>query len=201
MKKEIDTRVVVCVWFVLIFCLQSVAQSSSVLEAVQINSERTRNADEKRVSGYFVFDSPPSDFSYRLRKRDRKLVFEFVDVKKGASPVISVRESPVRGFEVEQVRDDKKGVQRDITRVIFDLDAPPVLDVKDERGTVSFSFLWSDNPHLQPKYKAFEITRPMIIWSGAGLGAVGLGVMSIFLFRDGESTGTGLSRDDLPARY
>ncbi|KMQ52655.1 hypothetical protein CHISP_0424 [Chitinispirillum alkaliphilum] len=189
--------------------LASGGHQNAVLEGIRITSEPTRVPDEKRVSCYFIFRDMPSNYFYDLDTRGRKLVFEFSDSEIGPSSIPTLRELPIRGFETEQIQIDVNAdIQgltpewHDMVRVTFNLEGLPVITVDEEPGVISFSFLWSNNLDKIPLYSMSERNTSLLVWSGAGLGAVGLGLMSYFIwFNDSEVEKEGpLSTSGRPTR-
>ncbi len=186
--------------------VESVVQNA-IIEGVQITTEQGQTPDEKLVSVYFIFRDKPSSYFWEIKLRENKVVFEFHDTKTGSSPVPSVSESPIKGFTIEEgkidINKDVRGLKpewRDRIKVIFDMEAIPEIHVNDEFSIVSFSFKWTTDPSKIDKYIVKDNTKKIILLSSAGVGAVGLGALVIYMATKPEPPpplGV-LSADDLP---
>jgi hypothetical protein len=180
---------------------------NAVIEGIQITTDKGATPDEKIVSGYFIFRDKPSHYFYEVKLREKKIVFEFNDTKTGASPVPSVAESPIKGFTIVSdkvdVNSDVKGLKpeyHNLIRVVFDMEGVPDIRVNDEYSIITFSFKWSNNPQMVSRYTIKDKTPKIILWSTAGVGAVGLGSLIAFLAtRPGPAPVQGpIPIDDLP---
>jgi hypothetical protein len=132
---------------------------NALLEGVQISSEPSSVEGEKVVTCYFIFRDKPTSFFYEMKAKEKKLVFEFHDVKKGAAPIESLAEPPIKGFVVEEQRVDVNAeIQgltpewHDVTKVVFDLEALPVITVNEEYSVISFSYKWGTDPSRMEEY-------------------------------------------------
>jgi hypothetical protein len=186
--------------------VESVVQNA-IIEGVQITTEQGQTPDEKLVSVYFIFRDKPSSYFWEIKLRENKVVFEFHDTKTGSSPVPSVSESPIKGFTIEEgkidINKDIRGLKpewRDRIKVIFDMEAIPEIHVNDEFSIVSFSFKWTTDPSKIDKYIVKDNTKKIILLSSAGVGAVGLGALVIYMAtKPAPPPPLGvLSADDLP---
>lgn len=179
---------------------------NAIIEGVQLTAEPGSVPDEKIIAGYFIFRDKPSSYFYEVKLKEKKLVFEFNDTKVGSSPVPSASESPIKGFVIEQgkidVNKEVKGLKpewHDLIRVVFDLEAVPMVHVNDEYSIISFSFKWSTDPDKLGKYILKDQTPKVILWSSAGIGGIALGVATyFFLNKEKEEPLMPLSTDDLP---
>lgn len=179
---------------------------NAIIEGVQLTAEPGAVPDEKIIAGYFIFRDKPSSYFYEVKLKEKKLIFEFNDTKVGSSPVPSASESPIKGFVIEQgkidVNKEVKGLKpewHDLIRVVFDLEAVPMVHVNDEYSIISFSFKWSTDPEKVDKYILKDQTPKVILWSSAGLGGIVLGVATyFFLSKEKEEPLLPLSTDDLP---
>lgn len=186
--------------------LESPVQNA-IIEGIQITAEKSEIADEKVVSGYFIFRDKPSSYFYEIKLREKKIVFEFNDTKTGSSPVPSVSESPIKGFTIVSDKVDAnkevKGLKpeyHNLIRVIFDLEGVPEIHVNDEYSIITFSFKWTNNPQMLSKYTVLDKTPKIILWSSVGVGGLGLGALAAFLLVQPSKTQTvgPISKDDLP---
>ncbi len=167
--------------------VESVVQNA-IIEGVQITTEQGETSDEKLVSAYFIFRDKPSSYFWEIKPREHKVVFEFHDTKTGSSPVPSVTESPIKGFTIEEgkidINKDVRGLKpewHDRIKVIFDMEAIPEIHVNDEFSIVSFSFKWTTDPSKIDKYIVKDNTKKIILLSSAGVGAVGVGALIVYL--------------------
>lgn len=186
---------------------------NAVLEGIQLSSEKGTAPDEMIVSCFFIFRDKPSSYFYETKPRDKKIVFEFNDTEKGASPVPSAKEPPIEGFRIEETKIDiNKDVQglrpewHDVLRVTMFLDpGVPEISVKDEYSIISFSFKWTTDPDKVDQYVIKSRNRSLLLWSLGGLVAAG-GVGGYFLYdmlnpegETGPDEESGpLATDDLP---
>ena len=181
---------------------------NAVLEGIQISTEPSNDHGEKLVTCYFIFKDKPSSYFYEIKKKNRKLVFEFNDTQKGTSPIVPSAEPPLEGFEIEQkkvdVNKEVKGLNQewhDLLAVTFDLTKIPRIEVKDEYNVISFSYKWTIDPGKEKDYEIKEENRSR----GIVLGTVGAGSLIAggfvwyFLTHKPSSGPEGpLSTDDLP---
>ncbi len=72
---------------------------NAVLEGIQVSSEPSKKANENVVTCYFIFRDKPSSYFYEVKRKTKKLVFEFHDTQKGSSPVDLQKMPPIEGFE------------------------------------------------------------------------------------------------------
>jgi hypothetical protein len=180
---------------------------NAIIEGLQVSVEQGKAQDEVNVTCYFIFRDKPSSYFYDISRREKKLVFEFVDTRTGSSPVAAVSQSPLREIVIEETQIDAnkdiKGLNpewHDMIRISFYLDYMPVFSVSDEHNIISFKYKWTTNAE---KYKEYieKYKFPMVFWLSAGtLGAIGIGVLTYFLLpKEGEADQT-LRIDDLPDR-
>ena len=183
---------------------------NAVLEGIQITSEATKVPDERNVTCYFIFRDKPSNYFYDINHREKKLIFEFNDAQRGASPLPAINEPPIKNFTIEEfqidINKDIEGLTpewHDVIRIVFNLDAIPLISVRDEYTVISFNFKWTTNPEKIPLYSVHEKNRSVILWSAAGLTTLGLGVLAYFrVFKPKEDTipGGPIPINDLPNR-
>lgn len=188
---------------------QDEATQNAVLEGVQLSSEPGTEQGEKVVSCYFIFRDKPSSFFYEIKDKEKKLVFEFNDVKKGVSPVESMSEAPIKGFEVGEkrvnVNEQVQGLEPEwhsVVTVTFALDAIPIITVNEEYSVISFSYKWGTDPSKMDKYVQKDNKKKYWLIGGlAGAGAVGAAVAVIAVL-GGDDGGDGedpvLDDKDLP---
>jgi hypothetical protein len=179
---------------------------NAVIEGVQISSEPGDVADEKVVSGYFIFRDKPSSFFYDVRLKEKKVVFEFNDTKTGSAPISSPTEPPITGFDVEQrkidINKDVRGLKPEWhtqVKITFKMDQMPKITVNDEYNVISFSYKWSSDPKRLKRY--IEGPGPNIaLWSSATLGVLGTGVAAYLLFikQPPDTAQTSITITDLP---
>jgi len=170
---------------------------NAVLEGIQLSSEPSNDRGEKTVTCYFIFKDKPSSYFYEIKKKMKRLVFEFNDTEKGTSPIVSVGEPPLEGFAVEQkkidVNKEVKGLNQewhDLISVTFDLTKIPRIDVKDEYNVISFSYKWTIDPGKEKDYEIGEDSRNKTVvlgTVGAG-GLIGGGILWYFLTHKGSSS-------------
>ena len=169
---------------------------NAVLEGIQISSEASNDRGEKIVTCYFIFKDKPSSYFYEIKKKLKRLIFEFNDTEKGTSPIVSIGEPPLEGFTVEQkkidVNKEVKGLNQewhDLIAVTFDLHKIPRIDVKDEYNVISFSYRWTIDPDKEKDYEIAEDSRNKAVvlgTVGAG-GLIGGGILWYFLTHKGSS--------------
>ncbi|HEX3018925.1 MAG TPA: hypothetical protein VHP36_01420 [Chitinispirillaceae bacterium] len=166
---------------------ESVVQNA-IIEGIQITTEQGQIPDEKLVSVYFIFRDKPTSYFWEIKSREKKLVFEFHDTKTGSSPVASVSEAPIKGFNIEEgkidINKDIRGLKpeyRDRIKVIFDLEAVPEIHVNDEFSIISFSYKWTTDLSKIDKYTVKDNTKKIILLSSAGVGVVGIGALVYYL--------------------
>lgn len=183
---------------------------NAVLEGIQLSSEASNDRGEKTVTCYFIFKDKPSSYFYEIKKKIKRLVFEFNDTEKGTSPIVSSSEPPLEGFSVEQkkidVNKEVKGLNQewhDLISVTFDLTKIPRIEVKDEYNVISFSYKWTIDPAKEKDYEIGEDSRNKTVvlgTIGAG-GLIGGGILWYFLSHKGTSSQPEgpLSTKDLPS--
>lgn len=201
------------VLFCMYFAAPLFAQPSSgivqnaVLEGIQFSSEPGKEPEEKVITCYFIFRDKPSSYFYEVRKKTKKLVFEFNDTQKGTSPVASQKETPIEGFEIEQkkidVNKEVRGLNQewhDLISVSFDLSMLPQVHVSDEYNVISFSYKWTTDPLKIKNYVVQDDGKKnLVIWgSVGGLALIGGGIL-IFLPHKTTPPPGPLSKDDLPS--
>ncbi len=208
-------RTAVVVSFIVLFAGMAAAQlddlgaaQTAVLEGVQISSEPSTEPGEKTVTCYFIFREKPSSFFYEIKAKENKLVFEFNDVKKGASPIQSVSEPPIKGFTIRQDRVDVnkeiRGLKpewHDVVYVTFSLDAIPRITVKEEYSVISFSYKWSTDPTRTEEYVADKGRPKWLIPTLSGVGGAAVAGVIIALLVGGDDEPDGpeaLDTTDLP---
>ena len=169
---------------------------NAVLEGIQISSEATGARGEKLVTCYFIFKDKPSSYFYEIKKKLKRMVFEFNDTEKGTSPIASINESPLGGFVIEQkkidVNKEVKGLNQewhDLVAVTFDLTKIPRIDVKDEYNVISFSYRWTSDPSKEEDYEIGEDNRNKVVVLGTvgATGLIGGGILWYFLTHKGSS--------------
>jgi hypothetical protein len=181
---------------------------NAILEGVQISSEPSPDPGEKVVSTYFIFRDKPSSFFYEVREKEKKLVFEFNDVKMGASPIESMSEEPIKGFKVDQrkvnVNEEIRGLEPEwhsVVTVTFDLDNIPIITVNEEYSVISFSYKWSSDPTKLKNYVAGQSNAKWwIIGGSAGVVVAGAVAVAVVLANGGdeEEEILPIPIDDLP---
>jgi len=181
---------------------------NAVLEGVQISAEAGSEQGEKIVTCYFIFKDKPTSYFYEIKKKTKKLIFEFNDTQKGTSPIASAAEPPLVGFEIEQkkvdVNKEVKGLNQewhDLISISFDLTKIPRIDVKDEYNVISFSYKWTTDPGKEKDYEIREDSRSKIVVLGS-VGAGGLiagGILWYFLTQKSSAGPEGpIPINDLP---
>ena len=186
MLKEFMRRcgvILFCLYFVFPLFAQEPTGivQNAVLEGVQFSSEPGKEPGEKIVTCYFIFRDKPSSYFYEIRKKTKKLVFEFNDTQKGTSPVASQQEYPIQGFSVDQkkidVNKEVHGLNQewhDLISITFDLDMIPIVHVSDEYNVISFSYKWTTDPAKIKNYVIKEDdTKTKVVWGSVGLFALG----------------------------
>jgi hypothetical protein len=183
---------------------------NAVLEGIQISSEPGQTADEKVITGYFIFRDKPTSYFYEANLRENKIIFDFNDCEMGASPIPSQKVPPINGFRIEQIKininADIQGLNpewHDVVRVSLFMDGIPEITVKDEYSIVSFSFTWSTDPSRAKEYTQRSNTPKVFLFSSLGLAAIGGGILAYVLTRPPEDTLNNatdgpLSTNDLP---
>jgi hypothetical protein len=212
MEGKVKFGLLVSVLLVFALALPSSAQDeviqNAVLEGVQLSSEPGDAPHETYVSGYFIFRDKPTSYFYELRRREKQLVFEFNDTEKGVSPIESQSIEPITGFTVEQekfdINEDVAGLKpewHDMVRVTFNLKKLPIVTVKDEYSVITFSYPWTTDPSKIDEFTVKEKNRAPIIFSTAGVGLLGAGVLTWYLVRPDEvKPDPPLDITDLPSR-
>lgn len=202
------------VFFCIYFSVPLYAQEAppivqnAVLEGIQFSSEPSKEPEEKVVTCYFIFRDKPSSYFYEVRKKTKKLVFEFNDTQKGTAPVVSQKEPPIEGFEIEQkkidINKEVKGLNQewhDLITVSFDLTLLPQVHVSDEYNVISFSYKWTSNPSKIKYYLVQEEGKKnVVIWGSVGAFAVGSAAFLYLKFgpKSANQPLGPLSTDDLP---
>jgi hypothetical protein len=181
---------------------------NAVLEGIQISSEPSNDRGEKIVTCYFIFKDKPSSYFYEIKKKLKRLVFEFNDTQKGTSPIVSSGEPPLEGFAIEQkkidVNKEVKGLNQewhDLISVTFDLTKIPRIDVKDEYNVISFSYRWTIDPDKEKDYEIGEDNRNRVVVLGTvgATGLIGGGIIWYFLTRKSSGGAEGpIPINDLP---
>ena len=201
--------VLVCAGGLLAQGEEAAVTQNAVLEGIQMSSEPGTDPAEKVVSCYFIFRDKPSSFFYEIRSKEKKLVFDFNDTKKGGAPLESMSEQPIKGFTVEEtkvnVNEDVGGLEpewHNRISVIFSLDQIPIITVNEEYSVISFSYKWCTDPNKCEQYVQKEKKNGWLIGGLAGAGGlVAGGVVLWLVLRDnggGEEPEQPLSTDDLP---
>jgi hypothetical protein len=158
----------------------------AVLEGIQIASEDGKIAGEKIVTCYFIFKDKPSSYFYEVKKKSKKMIFEFNDTKKGTSPIASIKEAPIDGFTIEEkkvdVNKEVKGLKQewhDLVSVSFDMRKLPPIDVKDEYNVISYTYKWTTDPLREDQYAIKdEGKKNLVIWGSiGGIGLIGGGIL------------------------
>jgi len=180
----------------------------AVIEGLQVSTEQGKTSDEVIVTCYFIFRDRPTSYFYDIDRKNKTLVFEFVDARTGTSPIAAVEQQPLREITIEEsqidANKDIKGLNpewHDMIRITFELDYVPVISVTDEANIISFKYRWTTDPGKYQQY--IEANKfPMVFWiSGGVLGAIGIGTLTYFLIPKKEPPEPGpLSTSDLPAR-
>ncbi|MBN1130277.1 MAG: hypothetical protein JXA71_14895 [Chitinispirillaceae bacterium] len=180
---------------------------NAIIEGVQLSAEPGDKEDEKVVSCYFIFRDKPSSYFYEMKKREKKIIFEFNDTRASAAPVPSTAEPPITGFTVEQrkvdINKDVRGLKPEWhtqIRVIFKLDKIPDIRVSDEYNIISFSYKWTTDPSKEDQYVVKDPTKKIMFWSGAGLATAGVSTLVWYFLRPGPKGPEEISIDDLPDR-
>ena len=168
---------------------------NAVLEGIQFSSEEGKEPGEKVVTCYFIFKDKPTSYFYEIKKKLKKLIFEFNDTQKGTSPVPSLSEPPIEGFAIEQkkidVNKEVKGLTQewhDLISVAFDLRKLPQIDVKDEYNIISFSYKWTTDPLKEKNYEIKgEGKNKIVVWgSVGGLGLLSGGILAYYKWGRGQ---------------
>lgn len=180
---------------------------SAILEGVQLSSEPGIDPGEKVVTCYFIFRDKPSSYFYEIREKDKQLVFEFNDTKKGSSPIPTVTEAPISSFRVEErrinINKEVKGLNpewHDLLTATFQVNYIPYVKVNEEYNIISFSYKWNSDPARIADYTVKKRKSPVLPLT---LSALGVGAAFIVyeivkpdpVIKDGP-----LAIDDLPNR-
>jgi hypothetical protein len=184
---------------------------NAILEGIQLSVEASNEHGEKIVTCYFIFKDKPSSYFYEIKKKNKRLVFEFNDTQKGSSPIVPSAEPPLEGFSIEQkkvdVNKEVKGLNQewhDLIAVTFDLTKIPRIDVKDEYNVISFSYKWTIDPKKEKDYEIKEESSSKVVVLGS-IGAGGLiagGFVWYFLTQKPVSGPEGpIPVDDLPDHH
>jgi hypothetical protein len=179
------------------------------LEGIQFSSENGKVAGEKVVTCYFIFRDKPSSYFYEVRKKSRKIIFEFNDTKKGTSPIPSLKESPIEGFTIEEkkvdVNKEVKGLTaefHDLIVISFDMRKIPPIEVKDEYNIISFTYKWTTDQLQENKYAVKDDSkRNLVVWGSVGGVALIGGGLLIYNAASGGKTSNQdgpLTISDLP---
>jgi hypothetical protein len=180
---------------------------NAVLEGIQFSSEPGKEPEEKVITCYFIFRDKPSSYFYEVRKKTKKLVFEFNDTQKGTSPVASQKETPIEGFEIEQkkidVNKEVRGLNQewhDLISVSFDLSMLPQVHVSDEYNVISFSYKWTTDPLKIKNYVVQDDGKKnMVIWGSAGALVLGSAIVYLLIPKGTTAKDGPLPTDDLPS--
>jgi hypothetical protein len=180
----------------------------AVIEGLQVSTEQGKTSDEVIVTCYFIFRDKPTSYFYDIDRKEKKLVFEFVDARTGTSPIAALEQPPLKEIIIEEAQIDAnkdiKGLNpewHDMIRITFDLEYLPAFSVTDEANIISFKYRWTTDPAKYQQY--IEANKfPLVFWiSGGVLGAIGIGTLTYFLLPKKEPPEPGpLSVDGLPTR-
>ncbi|MFP4012846.1 MAG: hypothetical protein ACLFVQ_02065, partial [Chitinispirillaceae bacterium] len=182
---------------------------NAIIEGVQVTTEEGASSDEKVITCYFIFRDNPSNYFYEVDHKNKQLVFEFNDTRTGSSPVTTIKEDPITGFEIEETQVDAnaeiEGLNpewHDQIQVTFNLEKIPVFTVSDDQDIISFKYKWTTDPEKVANYVQKDRFPTVFLWSGVGLGSLGVGLLSYFLLKKPPEpfNDPTLSRDDLPVR-
>ena len=201
------------VLFCMYFAAPLYAQPSSgivqnaVLEGIQFSSEPGKEPEEKVITCYFIFRDKPSSYFYEVRKKTKKLVFEFNDTQKGTSPVASQKETPIEGFEIEQkkidVNKEVRGLNQewhDLISVSFDLSMLPQVHVSDEYNVISFSYKWTTDPLKIKNYVMQDDGKKnLVILGSAGTLVIGSALVYLLWPKTPPHVDGPLDINDLPS--
>lgn len=183
---------------------------NAILEGIQLSSEPSSEPGEKTNTCYFIFRERPSSFFYDLRPKDKKLVFEFNDVKKGASPIESASSDPITGFKIEEkkvnVNEEIRGLKPEWHYnivVTFNLSqVPREINVTEEYSVISFTYKWcADASNCEQYIYEDNTKKKVIIATAAGVGgaaAVGVALAIYFGGTTDPEPDPPLSTSDLP---
>jgi len=179
---------------------------NAVIEGLQVSVENGSVQDEITVTCYFIFRDKFSSYFYNIDRKENKLTFEFVDARTGSSPIAALEQAPIREIVIEEDQTDAnksmKGLNaewHDVIRISFELEYLPVISVTNEQNIISFSYKWTTNSEMIPKY-LYKDKFPLLFWGSAGvLGGIGIGILTYFLIPKKEQVvDNTLSTDDLP---
>jgi len=179
---------------------------NAVIEGLQVSVENGSVQDEITVTCYFIFRDKFSSYFYNIDRKENKLTFEFVDARTGSSPIAALEQAPIREIVIEEDQTDAnksvKGLNsewHDVIRISFELDYLPVIAVTNEQNIISFSYKWTTNAELIPKY-LYKDKFPLLFWGSAGvLGGIGIGILTYFLTKkEPPPEDHTLTTDDLP---
>jgi hypothetical protein len=180
----------------------------AVIEGLQVSTDKGSTPDEVVVNCYFIFRDKPTSYFYKVDRKERKLVFEFVDARIGSSPIAALDQAPVKEIIIEEDQSDAnkdvKGLTpewHDVIRITFELEHLPVVSVTNEHNIISFTYKWTTDSEKITQY--LETNKfPMVFWlSGGTLGGIGIGVLTYFLIpKKVNVPNHTLSIDDLPKR-
>jgi len=160
---------------------------NAVVEGIQLSSEAGEKAGEKVVTCYFIFRDKPSSYFYNVNQKEKKMVFEFNDTEMGSSPIASVAEAPISGFELQKKRVNVneliKGLTpewHDLVQVTFALTDIPKITVTDQYNIITFSYKW--NPADKAAYTEAPKKHPApIVLAATGGGLVVGGIIAAVL--------------------
>ena len=180
----------------------------AVIEGLQVSTEQGKTSDEVIVTCYFIFRDRPTSYFYDINRKEKRLVFEFVDARTGTSPIAALHQPPLKEIIIEEsqvdANKDIKGLNpewHDMIRITFELELLPAFSVTDEANIISFNYKWTTDPAKYQQY--IEANRfPMVFWiSGGVLGAIGIGTLTYFLIPKPPPKPEGpLSMNGLPTR-
>ncbi len=161
---------------------------NAVIEGIQITADKGTKPEEKIVSGYFIFHDKPSSYFYKVKTREKKIIFEFNDATTGPKEIPSIAEPPIKGFSVISETVDinaSKGNTPDLhnrIQVIFDFDRVPDIKVNDDYSIIIFSFKWTTNPSQVSHYALKKPAKKVFWWSSTGVGLVGGGAALVYYY-------------------
>jgi hypothetical protein len=181
---------------------------NALLEGVQLSSEAGSKPGEKVVSCYFIFRDKPSSFFSEVNHREKKIVFEFYDSKKSASPIPEAVESPISRLVVEEKRvdlnKDVKGLNpdwHDLLTATFYVDHIPDITVNEEYNIISFSYKWTSDPSALKEYIVKDKRKLVVPITLATSGVVAGAFLTAYLLKDDQPPGPEmLNANDLPFR-
>jgi len=182
---------------------------NAVIEGLQVSVENGSVQDEITVTCYFIFRDKFSSYFYNIDRKENKLTFEFVDARTGSSPIAALEQAPIKEIVIEEDQTDAnksvKGLNsewHDVIRITFELEQLPVISVTNEQNIISFSYKWTTNSEMIPKY-LYKDKFPLLFWGSVGvLGSIGTGILIYFLARkEPPPPDNTLTVDDLPGGY